>query len=148
MKFSFLSEAFYNEHIDHTEIEQKHDRPYVQVIIKVSSVFIAVPMRSNINHKHAFFTNKEERCGVDFSKAVVITDEISQLDWNRTPYLRPDEFKALQGKEYELEKGMLKYIRTYQKASLRRDVKRNDLLCRFSTLQYFEAELKGILSGE
>lgn len=80
MKFTFLSEAFYNEHIDHTEIEQKHDRPYVQVIIKVSSVFFAV--------------------------------------------------------------------RTYQKASLRRDVKRNDLLCRFSTLQYFEAELKGILSGE
>ena len=30
MKFTFLSEAFYNEHIDHTEIEQKHDRPYVQ----------------------------------------------------------------------------------------------------------------------
>ena len=81
MKFTFLSEAFYNEHIEHTEIEQKHDRPQ-------------------------------------------------------------------QGKEYELEKGMLKYIRTYQKASLRRDVKRNDLLCRFSTLQYFEAELKGILSGE
>ena len=80
MKFTFLSEAFYNEHIDHTEIEKKHDRPYVQVIIKVSSVFFAV--------------------------------------------------------------------RTYQKASLRRDVKRNDLLCRFSTLQYFEVELKGILSGE
>ena len=65
MKFTFLSEAFYNEHIDHTEIEKKHDRPYVQVIIKVSSVFFAVPMRSNINHKHAFFSHKEERCGVD-----------------------------------------------------------------------------------
>ena len=142
MRYTFLSEAFYHQHREHTEIEQKSDRPYVQVIVKVGNIFFAVPMRSNINHGHAFFTDREKRCGVDFSKAVVISDEDTQLDHVRSPYIRPDEFKALLGKEYELEKGMLKYIRTYKKASVRRDVSRNDLLCRFSTLQYFEEYLE------
>lgn len=138
MKYTFLSQKFYDEHSEHTEIEQKIDRPYVQVIIEVGAVLFAVPMRSNINHKHAFFTDKHNKCGIDYSKAVVITDAETQLDKERSPFIREEEFKRLIGKEYEVKLGLEKYIRTYKKASIRRDVPRNDMLCRFSTLQYFE----------
>jgi len=138
MKYTFLSQQFYDEHSEHTEIEQKIDRPYVQVIVEVEGVLFAVPMRSNINHKNAYFTDKAKKCGIDYSKTVVITDEETQLDKERRPFIREEEFKALIGKEYEVKSGLEKYIRTYKKASIRRDVPRNDLLCRFSTLQYFE----------
>ena len=138
MKYTFLSQQFYDEHFEHTEIEQKIDRPYVQVIIEVGGVLFAVPMRSNISHKHAFFTDKLNKCGIDYSKTVVITDPETQLDMERKPFNREEEYKSLIGKEYEVKSGLEKYIRTYKKASARRDVARNDILCRFSTLQYFE----------
>ncbi|MBR5000488.1 MAG: hypothetical protein IKT25_00660 [Firmicutes bacterium] len=138
MKFTFLSKEFYEEHRMHTEIEQKEDRPYVQVIVEINNTLFAIPMRSNINHKHAFFTDKENKCGLDYSKSVVILDERHELDHVRKPYIREIEFKALLGKEYEVKKGLVKYIRTYKKASAQRDISRNELLCKYSTLQYFE----------
>ena len=141
MKYTFLSQLFYDEHVEHTEIEQKVDRPYVQVIVEVGGVLFAIPMRSNIRHKHAFFTDKTNNCGLDFSKTVIITDAETQLDRERKPFIREEEFRALIGKEYEVKTGLEKYIRTYKKASARRDIPRNDMLCRFSTLQYFEEYL-------
>ncbi len=138
MKFTFLSKGFYEEHRFHTEIEQKEDRPYVQVVVEINGILFAVPLRSNITHKHAFFTDKEKRCGLDYSKTVVITNQEEQLDHERKPYIRDDEFKALMGKEYEVRCGLEKYIRTYKKAVDKRFVPRNDMLCKFSTLQYFE----------
>ena len=34
----------------------------------------AVPLRSDIHHPHVLWTDKENNCGVDFSKAVVIKE--------------------------------------------------------------------------
>ena len=137
MQFIFLSKDFYNDFKGFTEIEQKPTRPYIQIVIKVNGTLFAIPMRSNINHKNAFFTDKKNKCGVDFSKAVVITDN-KYIDLSRSPYIRPNEFKALQGKDFEIEKGMLKYINLYKKALKSPDIARNKLLLKYSTLQYFE----------
>ncbi len=53
----------------------------------INGVQYAIPLRSNINHPHVFWTDKNNHCGIDFSKAVIITDE-KYIDTTVTPYIR------------------------------------------------------------
>lgn len=137
--FIFLSQDFYNDYptTKYPEIEQKSNRPYVQVIININNTIFAVPMRSNINHPHALLTDRINKCGLDFSKTVVITND-KYIDKTRTPFIRPNEFNALRGKEYRIKQKLIKYINDYKAA-------KNDSSLPFayeiisnSTLQYFE----------
>ena len=72
-----MSEEFYLAYPpeDYPEIEQKHKWPYIQVYLEIEGIQYAIPLRSDINHPHVLWTNKNNHCGVDFSKAVVIKDE-------------------------------------------------------------------------
>ena len=74
-------------------MEQKHNRPYIQVCVEIDGVQFAIPLRSDINHPHVLWTDKANHCGVDFSKAVVIKKE-SYIDMNIEPHLRQKEFDA------------------------------------------------------
>lgn len=139
MRFAFLSDAFYEDYPASCcpEIEQKRNRPYVVVFVQLGGSLFAVPMRSHIRHPHAFLTDKENRCGVDYTKAVVITDEERYIDAQKQPHLRQNEFDALRGKEYRIRCGLQKYIEKYKKA--KNSGKEVDkILVRCSTLQYFE----------
>lgn len=66
----------------------------------------AIPMRSHISHPYAYMTDKEKRCGVDYTKAVLVTDEARYIEQERKPHIRPNEFDALRGKEYKIKCGM------------------------------------------
>lgn len=76
-RFVFLSEDFYQRYpsTKYPEIEQKHTRPYIQVYVEINGTKFAIPLRSDIHHPHVFWTDKQNHCGVDFSKAVVISDD-------------------------------------------------------------------------
>lgn len=76
-RFIFLSNDFYNAYptVKYPEMDLKHDRPYIQILVKIDGVQYAIPLRSGIKHPHVLWTDKANHCGVDFSKAVVITDE-------------------------------------------------------------------------
>ena len=137
MDFIFLSQSFYNAYANCPEIEQKLDRPYVRVCVRINGVLFAVPLRSHISHPHVLWTDKAAQCGLDFSKAVVLTRR-EYVDANRRPHIRPREFDALRGKEYLVVQRMQQYIHEYKKAKRRLDVPRNRMLCQYSTLQYFE----------
>ena len=137
MDFIFLTDRFYADYLHCSEIEKKKERPYVQVYIELNGVDFALPMRSNITHNYAFWTDKPNRCGVDFSKAVVIEDN-EYIDKVNKPFIRPNEFRALIGKEYEVEQGLLHYIKEYKQAKLNPVIHRKNLLLKYSTLQYFE----------
>lgn len=142
MKFAFLTDAFYEDYPSemYPEIEQKRNRPYIVIYVKIGETEFAIPMRSHIRHPHAYLTDKENGCGVDYTKAVVILDEERYLDTSRKPYIRPNEFDALRGKEYRIQCGMQKYIEKYKKAkSSEKEI--DQLLVRCSTLQYFEQYL-------
>lgn len=73
----FLSDKFYNTYpsAQYPEMEQKQNRPYIQVYVEIGGVQYAIPLRSDIHHPHVLWTDKANHCGVDFSKAVVIKDE-------------------------------------------------------------------------
>lgn len=139
MKYTFLTEKFYNDypHEQYKQMELKSDRPYAHVTIELYNQLFCIPLRSHIDHPHAFFTNKKERCGVDYSKAVVIKDE-TYIDKNRKVFIRPDEFKKLQGKDYIIKKQFMEYIELYKKAKVDETVSHRENILKFSTLQYFE----------
>lgn len=138
LKFTFLSREFYADYRDCKEIETKEFRPHVQVTIEINDVLFCVPMRSNINHPHVFWTDKERKCGLDFSKAVAIKDKERYLNKVMKPFVRTIEFDALRGKDFIVKQKMIKYISDYKKAKANLNVRQNQMLVRFSTLQYFE----------
>lgn len=138
LEFSFLTDDFYNDYTSCTEIEKKKTRPYIRIAIEVDGVLFGIPMRSNINHPNVLWTDKANRCGVDFSKAVVITDPNRYIDTTTKPYIRPNEFKALKGKEYIIQEKMRGYIAKYKAAKQDLSIPRNRHLVQYSTLQYFE----------
>ena len=74
--FKFLSKKYYTEYTNeiYPQLELKPTRPYAHVKINAYGYDFYLPLRSNIAHPHAFFTDKKNKCGVDYSKAVIITD--------------------------------------------------------------------------
>ena len=142
MDFAFLTADFYTDYPEeqYPELEHKRNRPYVVVFVTVGATCYAIPMRSHISHPYAYLTDKKNRCGVDYTKAVVILDEDRYIDKNMKPHIRPNEFDALRGKEYRIKCGLQKYIETYKKAKQSKN-DRDRMLVKCSTLQYFEQYL-------
>lgn len=94
----------------------------------------------DIHHPHILWTDKRNHCGVDFSKAVVISDE-RYIGKIHEPHLSQNEFDALRGKAFKIKQKMQKYIDKYKQAKMEPEKSVNKLLLRYSTLQYFEEYL-------
>lgn len=142
-RFIFLTKEFYEDYPydKYPEIEQKPTRPYIQVVVEIEAVQFAIPLRSDINHPHVIWTDKLNHCGVDFSKAVVITNANRYIDFSKDPYIRPNEFDALRGKDHKIKEKMIRYIAEYKKAKCDLSDPINKKLCSYSTLQYFEKNI-------
>ena len=142
MKFAFLSESFIGKVGLLQETEKKADRPYIVLLAQIDDLCFAIPLRSQISHTYAFITDEASGCGADYTKAIIITNQEDDLDNERMPHIRPNEFSALRGKEYEIERGMKRYILMYKKAVKAPTVPRNANLIKYSTLQNYYKELK------
>lgn len=139
VKFAFLTADFFADYSGCKEIERKPDRPHVQITIEVGGNLFCIPMRSHITHKHVLWTDKANGCGLDFSKAVVVTDPTRYIDAGKTPYIRSKEFAVLKNtSEFEVRRRLLAYICEYKEAKKRPEIQRNQILLKCSTLQYFE----------
>ena len=117
------------------ELEKKEGRPYIVFLIHVDGHIWGLPFRSHIKHKYAFWTDEMNRCGIDYSKAVIL-DDPAYIDRDSRPFLRPAEFEALRGNEYDVLKGFRRYLRLFKKAALSGNPRYENLL-RFSTLQNY-----------
>lgn len=142
LRFIFLTQEFYNDYKNCYEIEQKQNRPYIMALATIKNLDFAIPLRSHIKHCNVLWTDKENKCGLDFSKAVVIADKLKYIDWATLPYIRQNEFNLLKGKDYIVKTKMESYLKKYIKAYNNQSVRRNKLFCSFSTLQYFHKELE------
>lgn len=60
-RFVFLSQKFYNTYptLQYPEMEQKQNRPYIQVYVEIDGVQYAIPLRSDIHHPHVLWTDKK-----------------------------------------------------------------------------------------
>jgi protein AbiQ len=135
LEYIYLTKDFYEKYENCSEIEKKHNRPYAMLLLRIDDVNWAIPLRSHINHKHVVWSDKENKCGLDLSKAVVIEDEKYISSGN--PNLRQNEFNELKGKNYIVYNKMKNYIEKYIKAYCNQHIDRNKTLCKYSTLQYF-----------
>lgn len=97
-------------------------------------------MRSYINHEFAFWSNKKELCGLDFTKAVPI--ELKDIDTMHSPIIRRHEFNALKGKDYRVTQRFKHFIKKFDYAKLHPTLPDSKVLLKYSTLQYFEKELE------
>lgn len=138
LKLMFLTEQFYRDHADCKEIEQKITRPYAQIQIMVNGVLWGIPLRSHIRHEHVIWTDKENNCGIDLTKAVAILRP-EQYIGSEKPHIRENEFQVLKTiDEYRVRSKFESYIKAYKKAKRKQNVTRNRNLVMYSTLQYFE----------
>ena len=142
MDFVFLTDQFYKDYPanKYPEIEHKPTRPYISICVEIDGVTFAVPMRSHIEHNNAYFTDKKNKCGIDYSKAVVIKDQDKYIDVQKKPHIRQNEFDALRGKEYRIKTGMTKYLKKYKESKTKED-RISKLLIQYSTLQYFDDDI-------
>ena len=119
------------------EMMTKENRPYTQVIVNINNLKFAVPLRSGISHSNdVLWTNKAEKHGLDFTKAILILDD--EYLCSEKVFIKNKEHKSLLGKEYIVKKKMEKCIDNYKKAKNNLKEKHNVEYCKYSTLQYFE----------
>lgn len=139
MEFVLLTSEFYKDYpnSEYPQLMAKPTRPYTHVKLDICDAHFYIPFRSNIEHPHAFFTNKREKCGIDYSKAVVINDE-KYIDNTQRAHIRENEFKKVKGKDYKLKRGFEEYIELYKKAKNGEEIAHREDILNFSSLQYFE----------
>lgn len=138
MKLIRLSEEFYKKYANCSEILKKQTRPYVCLQITINGVVFAIPFRHHINHSHAFFT--ADKCGLDYTKAVVISDKSEIGTYN--VQIEQREYNALKGKESRIHKGMSDYLKLYIKALKYSVNVHYASILRYSSLKYFHSYLQ------
>jgi len=147
LKLYYLTTDFYRIHKNDDQILLKEGRPYLMLRIVCDTIDYYIPFRSNISHKHAFFTDVKNRCGLDFSKSVIITDRYRfvELTPGSAPKLRTEEWKLLNSKiglvKPKFEKFLNEYRQAVQKVREGEASYNQKFLCQFSSLQYFHREM-------
>jgi len=137
----FLTKKFFSDYAGCDEIRTKEKRPYVCIYVVVDGVLWAIPLRSHISHEYVIWTDKENGCGIDFSKAVAISKPDEYIS-SQKPYIRPNEFAVLKKiNKYTIVQKMKQYMKAYLNAKNHPEIARNKQLLEFSTLQYFEEYL-------
>lgn len=135
-----LTSDFFTDHAHLKEIEKKTDRPYNMYHFQVYGHDILIPFRSYINHPHAVWTDKKSKCGLDLSKAVILTD-VKYLDSRNKVVLRKHEYIKYIKKKHTIEDSFIKYVSDYEDALKSPGDKVKAQLVQFSTLQNYHEEL-------
>lgn len=138
MKLKILSEKFYDTYSNCQEILKKKNRPYACLTIELNGLLFAVPFRHHIRHPYAFHTIDE--AGLDFTKAVIITDPLFLSD--DKPTIESKEFTVIKRNEQKIRYEFSKYINQYKRAMKHRDNPRSENILKYSTLKYFEDYLQ------
>ncbi len=139
MKLVCLNSNFYNKYLDKEEILKKQNRSYVIFIVNINNIDWAIPFRSNIRHKYAYMTDKINNNGIDYTKAVVI-DINTDID-SQNVQIRQIEFNKLKGKEHVVKKEFQNFLKRFEKAINKPEIKEYKKLLTYSSLVYFLEEV-------
>lgn len=135
----FLTDEFYRDYANCPEIEKKPFRPHVCVAFLVDGHLCCVPFRSHISHEYAIFTDRDKRCGLDFSKTVVITDSERYINQEKRAFLRQNEYEVFKKlTPNDVKTAMTRYLKQYKRAKKAPQVPRNREFLKYSCIKYFE----------
>lgn len=113
------------------------DRPHAIVLIEVNGLRFAIPLRTNLNHKHGFKTVNTG--GLDYSKALLVFDD---SDISRDIKLKSaDEFKAINEREEKIVRDFTKYVNKYVAAVKKPDANIIKREYKYSTLVNYHEHL-------
>lgn len=142
-----LSELFFDDYPSELfpELERKRDRPYLVFVLLIRGKKFALPLRSNINHPYCYRFHspkfgKEMRPGIDFSKAIVIENEL-YLGGYAT--IRKEEMQEIARYAGSIIERFSKYLDGYV-SFCKTSIKKGQRIERkylYTTLRYFEASL-------
>jgi len=149
MEFHRLSAVFYAQFGRYEEILTKEERPYYVLLLKLDNLTYAIPLRSHITHPYCFIADNStgQNSGLDYSKAVVITDSAKYID-PAPVTIRQHEYNVLKQREHLIKKQFSSYAASYRKEILRRQKNPAlpiSMLCRYASLKHFHKEL-GLLN--
>lgn len=133
LRLIYLSDKFYAMYGHHPEILQKDGRPYACLAVEVEGYRFAIPFRHHIPHKYAFITY--DRCGLDYTKAVVIEDD--SMIAPELPTVERREHNALKGKDALVTAGMRRYYKMLRDAMRYPANPHYANILRYSSLKYF-----------
>ena len=131
-------EAFPSD--SYPEMEHKANRPYVVLLVEMNGFRFAIPLRTNIRHAYCYKFRTSDRAtesttGIDYSKAVIITDDALL---GETTDINGKEYLELRKKVFFILKQFQKYVDGYIAV---KNGNANDYVAkryRFSTLRYFD----------
>lgn len=145
MRFYRLTAVFFKDHENTClEILNKRTWPYYVLLLSINNLTFAIPLRSHLPVDRRFcFVADGNDAGLDFYKAVVITDTQRYLEPNAIQ-IRQHEFKVLQQHEFDIKQNFVRFLMKYCKQMKR--IQNNPSIpipawCRYSALQYFHKEL-------
>lgn len=134
MKLRILSEKFYDTYSNCKEILKKENRPYACLTIELNGLLFAVPFRHHIKHLYAFHTIGD--AGLDFTKAVIISDPL--FFSHDKPTIESKEFAIIKRNEQKIRYELSKYINQYKRAMKHCNNPRSENILKYSTLKYFK----------
>ena len=136
-----LTQLFYDHYAGCSEILIKERRQYCIALIEVDGNTFAIPFRTNIKHKHCFiFKNspRSDNSGLDFSKAVVITNA-NYI--GEDAIIEDKEYSEFINKQTVIANRFEKFICDYKKWVSNPSYYRAETTIAYSALQYFHKEL-------
>ena len=136
-----LTKKFYEKYSNCNEILKKEDRPYCVALFEVDGIIFAIPFRTHINHKNCYIfknSTRSENAGLDFTKAVVIKDDIFI---GEEAWVESSEYSEFINKHKVIANRFNKFIKNYKKWVLNPEYYKAQNVIKFSSLKYFYEEL-------
>ena len=135
MRFVLLRYDYLTQHPTIEALDK--NRPHAIVLIEVNRLQFAIPLRTNLTHKHGLKTVNNG--GLDYSKALLIFDA---SDISRDIKLdSSEEFRAINEREAKIIKDFTKYVNRYVAARRKPDPNILNREYRYSTLVNYHAHL-------
>ncbi len=136
-----LSEGFYEDYSNCSEILQKDNRPYIVLKIEIDGLIFAIPFRSNLPNNNIIPLSSCKTRGLDLNKTVLILKK-EYINNSKNVIIEQSEYSKLTAEKYKIKSKLEKYIKDYKRKisnSKLRVTYRPDL--EKMTLKYFHNEL-------
>ena len=136
-----LTSSFFTAYAACPEILRKSGRQYCIALLLVDNIKFAIPFRTNIGHNHCYLFSNSPRganSGLDFTKAVVITDETYI---GQDAIIENAEYSEFINKQKVIANRFENFIDDYKKWVKDPIYYHEENVVAFSSLQYFHKEL-------
>lgn len=142
---NYLSDTFYSKYnvAEYPEIENKNNRPYIVILIRIEQNTFAIPFRTNVKHSNCYKFRTSTRhtnsvTGLDYTKAVIVNDSTYI---GEPAIINNKEYSELDARFHIIEKEFKNYVKSYIRYAKGYKGAYNMQKFKYTTLQYFHKEL-------